>query len=357
MKENYYDILGVDKNVTPEELKQQYRKLALKHHPDRNKDNPKAAEEKFKKINQAYETLSDPKRRQNYDMTGTDNPSGNFNDHGFDFGGDGSFNFEDIIKDMFGGGFGNNAQQNNRGSDIEETVNLTFDETYTGKKINLKIKKNTSCEKCYGSGSKNGQTQVCHNCQGTGFMRSSLMGMFVSQTCNKCLGTGALIKNPCEKCHGAGVEKKLTDVTLDIPAGVENNMKLRFSGYGNSGKNGKSNGDLILNCYVSNSKIFTRKNNDLYTIINISLKDLIYGSKIPTTLPGGKIIDIEIPVGYSPHKELKINGLGFPQINSRNVGVLIINLNLILPKKFTDEQKSYFDKFIDSLEKKNSSWW
>lgn len=357
MKENYYDILGVTKEATPEELKQAYRKLALQYHPDRNKDNPKAAEEKFKKINQAYETLSDPARKQQYDMTGTDDPNSNFNgfDFGFGGGGQGGFNFDDILKDMFGG-FGG-SQQQTRGSDIEESVNLSFDEAYTGKKTTIKTKKSVTCEKCYGTGSKNGKTQTCNNCHGAGVTRSSLMGMFVSQTCHKCGGQGAIIKDPCDKCHGYGTEKKITDVTIDIPAGVENNMKLRFSGYGNSGKNGKSNGDLILHCYVSNSKNFSRKDNDLYTTLEISLKDIIYGNKLPLILPGNKKIDVEIPVGYSPHKELKIAGLGFQQINSRNIGALIIQLNLVLPKKFTDEQKKLFDAFINSLEKKTSSWW
>jgi molecular chaperone DnaJ len=289
-------------------------------------------------------------------MTGSDDPNQNFG--GFDFGfggGQGGFNFDDILKDMFGG-FGG-SQQQNKGSDIEESVNLSFDESYTGKKATIKTKKSVSCERCYGTGSKNGKTQTCNNCNGAGVTRSSLMGMYVSQTCNKCGGQGAVIKDPCDKCHGYGTEKKITDVVIDIPAGVENNMKLRFSGYGNSGKNGKSNGDLILHCYVSSSKNFTRKDNDLYTTIEISLKDIIYGSKIPVVLPGNKTINVDIPVGYSPHKELKVAGAGFQQINSRNIGALIIQLNLVLPKKFTDEQKTLFDAFINSLEKKTSSWW
>lgn len=358
MKEDYYDILGVSKNATAEEIKQQYRKLALQYHPDRNKDNPKAAEEKFKKINQAYETLSDPKRKQQYDMTGTDDPNAN-NFGGFDFGfggAGGNFNFDDIFKDMFGG-FGGGSQQT-KGSDIEESITLSFDEAYTGKKATIKVKKNASCEKCYGSGSKNGKTQVCGNCNGAGVTRSSLMGMFVSQTCGKCQGQGSIIKDPCDKCHGYGTEKKITDLVIDIPAGVENNMKLRFSGYGNSGKNGRSNGDLILHCYVSPSKVFSRKDNDLHTTLEVSLRDIVYGNKIPLTLPGNKKINVDIPVAYSPHKELKISGLGFQQINSRNIGALIIQLQLILPKKFTDEQKKLFDGFLDSLDKKpSSSWW
>ena len=356
MKENYYDILGVSKSATPDELKQAYRKLALQYHPDRNKDNPKVAEEKFKKINQAYETLSDPQRKQQYDVTGSDDPNafGGFGagaNGGFDFGAGAGFNFDDIFKDMFGG-FGGGHQRSNKGSDIEETISLSFEEAYTGKKATLKVKKNITCEKCYGTGSKSGKPQTCGSCHGAGVVRSSLMGMFVSQTCERCRGQGTMIKDPCDKCNSQGTEKKMTDITVDIPAGVENNMKLRFSGYGNSGKNGKSNGDLILHCYVANSKNFTRKDNNLHTTLDISLKDIIYGNKLPLILPGNKKIEVEIPVGYSPHKELKVSGLGFQQINSRNIGALIIELNLVLPKKFTEEQKALFDTFDSSLEKK-----
>jgi molecular chaperone DnaJ len=361
MKENYYDILGVSKNATPEEIKQQFRKLALKYHPDRNKDNLKEAEEKFKKINEAYEALSDPQKKKQYDTFGTtdsNNGGGGFDFSDFSGFGQqgGSFNFEDIFKDMFGGGFGG-QQRSTTGEDVEETITLTFDEAYTGKNTKIKIKKNIGCGQCNGTGSKNNKQQTCNNCNGSGVVRSSIMGMYMSQTCNKCGGNGSVIKDPCEKCHGYGIEKKLTEVDLDIPAGVENNMKLRFSGLGHSGKNGKNPGDLILHCYVTTSKIFTRKDYDLCMNLNVSLKDVLYGNKINVTLPGNKKVEINIPAGQEIHKPLKITGLGFHQINSRNIGSLIITFHLDLPKKLTASQKELLDKFFDSLDEKKSSWW
>jgi molecular chaperone DnaJ len=359
MKENYYDILGVEKNATPEEIKQKFRKLALKYHPDRNKDNLKEAEEKFKKINEAYEALSDPQKKQQYDTFGTTDPNNGAGGFDFsDFAQQGAgFNFEDILKDVFGGGFGG-QQRSASGGDIEESISLTFDEAYNGKTATIKVKKNVSCSQCNGSGSKNNKHQTCNSCNGSGVVRSSLMGMFVSQNCNKCGGSGNVIKDPCEKCHGYGIEKKLTDVTIDIPAGVENNMKLRFGGFGHSGKNGKNPGDLILHCYVANSKIFTRKDYDLCMNLNVSLKDILYGNNLNIILPGNKKIEINVPAGQELHKTLKINGLGFHQINSRNIGSLIITFHLDLPKKLTSHQKELFDQFVDSLEsKKNSSWW
>lgn len=359
MKEDYYDILGVKKTATQEEIKQQYKKLALKNHPDRNPNDKKNAEVKMMKINKAYQILSDPQQKQQYDTFGTTNGNqSNPNDFGgFDFsgfgGGHGGMNFDDIFKDIFGGFSQGNSSR--KGSDIEEHVVLTFDESYTGKTTTINVKKNISCTSCNGSGSKNGKTQTCSHCHGHGVTRTNLMGMYVSQTCGHCHGEGTIIRDPCDRCHGSGIEKKYTEVKIDIPAGVEHNMKLRFPGLGNSGK--PVHGDLIIHCSVGSSKLFTRKGNDLHMQLEIGLKSIILGDKIAVTLPGNKKVNIDIPSGFSPNKDIRISGLGFQQINSRNVGVLIVSLNLKLPKKLNQQQQEAFDKFITSLEEKNTSWW
>jgi molecular chaperone DnaJ len=356
MKEDYYEILGVSKNATPEELKQQYRKLALKYHPDRNTNDKKNAEEKFKKINQAYEVLSDPQKKQQYDNFGTADGNQNFN--GFDFGGGqtGGFNFEDIFKDVFSG-FGGGGATSRKAPDIEEAVSLTFEESYTGKQILMNVKKNVSCTGCNGSGSRNGKTQTCSSCNGSGHVRTSVMGLYMSQSCGRCHGEGSVIKDPCDRCHGSGIEKKISEVKVDIPAGVENYMKLRFPGLGNGGKKTQQNGDLILQCNVGSSKTFKRIDNDLHLIIDVTLKDIILGANLPVILPNKKTVEVIIPNGHSPAKEIRMNGLGFPQINSRSVGALIIALNLKLPKKLNDDQLKLFENFMDSLDKKTSSWW
>jgi molecular chaperone DnaJ len=355
MKEDYYNILGVERNATPEEIKQQYRKMALKHHPDRNPNNKKESEEKFKQINQAYEILSDTKKRQQYDNFGSGDGNNNFEGFDFNFNNTGQgFNFDDLFKDVFSGFTSSGKTQG--GSSIEEHIHLSFEESYTGISKNINIKKKISCTHCNGTGSKNNKTQNCSNCNGTGATRVSLMGMYVSQTCNRCYGNGTIIRDPCEKCKGEGVEKKTTEITLDIPAGVEDNMKLRFPGLGNSGGKNKINGDLLLQCSVSNHKIFTRKGQDLCINLKISLQDIVLGGKIPLTLPNNQVIEVEIPAGYSPHQPKIVSKLGFAQINSHHIGNLVITFQIDIPKKLNKEQEILFKNFITSLDQK-SSWW
>ena len=351
MKEDYYKILGISRDASAEEIKQQYRKMALKYHPDRNPDNKKESEETFKKVNQAYEVLSDPQKKQQYDNFGTED-GGGF-DFGFGGGGQGGFNFDEIFKDVFSG-FSRSSGRG--GADIEENITLSFEESYMGVSKNIMAKKKISCGTCSGTGSKNSKTQTCGGCQGAGVVRTSIMGMYMSQTCNRCNGSGSIIRDPCDKCGGSGLEKKNTEIKLDIPAGVENNMKLRFPGLGNSGGKNQSNGDLLLQCSVSSHKIFTRKESDLCMKLDVSIKDIILGAKIPVTLPDNKSITVEIPAGHTVQEDIRMPKMGFHQINSRHVGAFVVSLNLKLPKKLNEEQKKLFNNFVTSLEQK-SSWW
>lgn len=348
---NYYEILGVNKNATDDEIKKAYRKLALKYHPDKNKDN-KSVEDKLKQVNQAYSVLSDKQKRQQYDTFGTaDNHQGGFDTSGFDFSG--GFNVNDIFKDIFGGGFGNSGES--RGSDIEARISINFEDSYTGKNIKIPVKKFIKCEGCHGSGSQNGKVQTCMSCKGTGSVKTHFMGMYVSQTCGTCYGKGNIIRDPCHKCNGVGLEKKSTEIEVSIPPGVENNMKLRFQGYGNSGMGNNPNGDLLLTVLVSNSKNFERKQNDLCTKLTVELEDIILGSVKKILLPNGKEIEVPIEGGKSPNEQIRIPKFGFTQVNSRHVGYLVIDLHLNLPKKLTNDQKVLFKQFSDSLKQK-SSW-
>lgn len=360
MNENYYDILGVSKGATEDEIKKAYRELAKQYHPDRNKT--KGAESKFKKINEAYEVLSDSQKKQQYDMFGSGAGAGaragaganGYGQYGseFDFGTAGF----DFFKDIFGGsGFGASS---NRGADIEDNITISFEDAYAGKPVKLQVRKQVQCGGCKGSGSKNGQSQVCPNCNGHRYVKYPLMGMYIEQVCGTCQGKGSIIKDPCDKCRGSGLEKKVVEIQIDIPAGIENNMTLRYPGYGNPGVGAapSNNGDLLLKVYVKSSKNFERKQNDLYIKLDVSLEDLLMGKEKSITLPNQKEIKVKIEQGHSPNEEIRIPKLGFPQINSRNVGSLVIQLYLKLPKKLSDTQEKCFSEFMKSLNEK-SSWW
>lgn len=356
MKEDYYNIMELNPNATQEEIKSQFKKLVLKYHPDKCTDpnKKKEVEEKFIKIKKAYEVLSDPKKRKQYDTMGTtDENAQNFGGFDFNFNGD-EMNFEDIFKDMFGG-FSSGGNKSERGNkNIEISLNLSFEEAYSGVKKNINLKKKVSCDSCHGSGSSSGKKQTCGSCGGSGTTPTSFMGLYISKTCGNCNGSGEVIRDPCNKCNGSGIEKKNVDITLDIPAGVDNNMKLCFKGYGNSSKYG--NGDLIVNFSIENHKIFTRKENDLLMNLNITIKDLILGKKTSILLPDNRSISIEILPGHSPNEKIKVSRMGFKTINSNSHGSLLINLILEIPKKLNSNQKELFEKFFNSLES-NNNWW
>lgn len=356
MKQDYYKILELDKNATDEDIQKQYRKLVFQYHPDKNPGN-KEAEEKLKKINEAYSVLSDKQKRNNYDTTGSAEGFGGFGGNsgsqGYhqDFG----FNMEDIFDMFTGGGRDKRREEVNR--NIEEKCHITFNESYTGKNVNLSFKKKLKCEGCNGTGSKSQKKTTCKMCAGRGVVNSSIGGFFsVAVTCHQCHGEGKENLDPCHNCNGSGGVLKPVTVQVKIPAGIENSNKIRVMGEGHTGVNGEKNGDLFLYVSVGNSDTFTRNGRDLITELSISLKDLLLGSEIPIKLPNDEIYKLKIQECHNPNDNITVKNLGFKDINKSSVGDLIIKLKIKMPKKLNTSQKEMLNKIFNSDESTNS-WW
>lgn len=282
---DYYEVLGLSKGASDDEIKKAYRKLAMKYHPDRNQGN-KEAEEKFKDINEAYQVLSDPQKKANYDQFG----SADFNGGGFGGFGGGGFSgmggFEDIFDSFFGGGFSSRRRNGpERGADLEYTVSLTFEEAVFGVEKEISITRNEKCDTCAGSGAKPGtDSKTCDKCGGTGqvrVQRNTPLGSFVStSTCDKCGGSGKVIDEPCTTCHGKGTVRKNKKIKINIPAGVDTGNVLPLRGQGEPGKNGGPNGDLYINIRVSSHKNFERRGFDIYIKEHISFGKAVLGTEI-----------------------------------------------------------------------------
>lgn len=349
---DYYSILGVEKGASDEELKKSYRKLAMKYHPDRNQGD-KEAEEKFKDINEAYQVLSDPQKKAQYDQFGTTDFSGGFGGAGgFDFSGMGGF--EDIFDSFFGGGFSSRKRRNGpeRGADLEYTLNLTFEEAVFGIEKEISISKNEKCETCDGSGAKPGtSSKTCDKCGGSGQVRSQRntpLGSFVTtNTCDKCRGTGNVIENPCSTCHGKGTTRKNKKIKINIPAGVDTGNVLPLRGQGEPGKNGGPNGDLYINIRVTPHKFFTRKGFDIYIEEHISFAKATLGTEIKVATIDGDV-KYTVPSGTQPGTVFRLKGKGVPRVNSHGRGDQYVKLIVDVPKSLNEKQKEALLAFMEA---------
>ncbi|MBQ3234665.1 MAG: molecular chaperone DnaJ [Clostridia bacterium] len=353
---NYYEILGVDKNATQDQIKTQYRKLARQYHPDLHPGD-EAAAQKFKEINEANETLSDPEKRKKYDFE-LENPGMG----GFNFGGDGGFGgfggFGDIFGDIFGsftgGSASSRAEQNKKGQDVTIEVELSFLDAAKGCKREIKYNRNEPCSACKGTGAKNGTAYTtCSTCKGSGQVQYVTGGGFFRsisvKPCSDCKGTGKKITDKCEKCAGKGYNRTATTVTLDIPAGADNNSYMRKRGFGNASTVGGEAGDLIVVFKLLPHKLFKRKNFDLYVEVPISFKTACLGGKvnIPTL---DDVYELNIPEGTQSGKTMVIRGKG---IKSRNgVGDLYVTIVVEVPTKITKVEKKALESFDGELELK-----
>ena len=351
---NYYDILGVKKDATQDEIKSQYRKLARQYHPDLHPGDEKAAA-KFKEINEANEVLSDPEKRKKYDFE-LENPGMG----GFNFGGDGGFGgFGDIFGDIFssftGGGSSARAEQNKKGQDITLELELSFLDAAKGCKREIKYNRNEPCSKCKGTGAKNGTAYTtCSTCKGSGQVQYVTGGGFFRsisvKPCKDCNGTGKKITEKCSDCGGRGYNRNATTVTLDIPAGADNNSYIVKRGYGNASTVGGEPGDLIVVFKLSSHKLFKRKNFDLYVELPISFKTACLGGKVkvPTL---DDVYELNIPETTQSGKTMIIRGKG---IKTRNhVGDLYVTVVVEVPSKISKSAKKAIEKFDDELEVKN----
>ena len=352
---DYYKILGVEKNATADDIKKAYRTLVKKYHPDLHPGDAQAAE-KFKEINEANEVLSDPKKRQNYDNFGDPNGGmGGFGGgQGFSGFGGGFGGFEDIFGDIFGGfgGGRSRAQTKTKGEDITIELTLSFLDAAKGCRREVVYNRNQTCSTCRGTGAKGGTAyKTCDKCGGTGQVQYTSGNGFFRQVsvrpCDECNGTGKKIIENCPDCKGKGYIKNNTKITLDIPAGADNGSYIRKAGYGEASKNGGPSGDLIVVMTVEPSKIFKRKNFDLYVELPISFKMAAMGGTVKIPLID-ETIDYNIPEGTQNGRMFYVRGKGIK--SSRGVGDLYITVYVEVPDKLSREQKKNleeFDKGID----------
>lgn len=357
MAKDYYKILGVDKNATPDDIKKAYRTLARKYHPDLHPGD-KAAAEKFKEINEANEVLSDEKKRKNYDAYGDPNGGmGGFGGFG-GAGGAGGFGFEDIFGDIFGGfgGGRSRAQTKTKGEDIIIELSLSFLDAAKGCRREISYNRNEPCKTCGGTGAKGGTAyKTCEKCGGTGQIQyTQSNGFFRSvnvRPCDECRGTGKKILEPCSDCKGKGYVKAATKLTLDIPAGADTGSYIRKAGYGEASKNGGAPGDLIIEMKVEPSKVFKRKGFDLYVEVPISFKTACLGGKVKVPLIDDTI-DYSIPEGTQSGKIFFVRGKGIK--SSRGTGDLYIVITVEVPSRISREQKKILEQLEEQTEIKQT---
>ncbi len=355
-KRDYYEILGVGKNASAEEIKKAYRKTAMKYHPDRNPDNKKA-EEKFKEAAEAYEILSDENKKARYDRYGHAgvDPNSGFSGRGGmtmddifsqfgDIFGDGGSPFESF----FGGGRRSSSQRGQKGSNLRIKVSLSLEEIESGVTKKIKVKKQTQCNTCNGSGAKdNSSVRTCNTCGGSGYVRqvrSTFLGQMQTTTvCPSCTGSGKTITDSCPGCKGEGRMMGAETIEIDIPAGVENGMQLSMRGKGNAGKNGGPNGDLLINIEEKNHPHFSRDGKNIVYDLFLNFADAALGTDVEVPTLSGKV-KIKVPAGTQAGKIFRLRGKGLPSVQSYGNGDQLINVNIWTPKKLTDEEREILEK-------------
>ena len=348
-KRDYYDVLDVKKNSTPEQIKAAYRKQAIKYHPDKNKGD-KASEEKFKEASEAYHVLSDKERKQNYDNFGhaafENGGSGRGGFGNFDFSNSFSDIFEDFFSD-FGGGSGRRSRKTNfRGSDLRYDLSITLEEAYTGKKQDIKFSTSEKCNTCKGSGSKPGHDAgSCSMCGGHGQVRSNQGFFTVQQTCPQCSGTGEEITNPCNDCSGQGKKQASKRLSVTIPKGVDDGTRIRLAGKGEAGTKGAGNGDLYLFINVYSHDLFKRSDENLFFEYPISIADAALGTSLEIPTIDGIKAKIKIPAGTQSGKQFRLKSKGMPYMRGSGNGDLYVQINTEVPVSLNREQKELLEKF------------
>lgn len=354
-KRDYYEVLGVDKNVDAQALKKAYRKLAMQYHPDRNPDN-KEAEEKFKEISEAYEVLSDDTKRQTYDQFGHAgmNGQGGFGQGGFNGQGFGGFEdiFGDMFGDIFGGGFGGQRARRRgpeRGADIRQDVDITFEEAAFGKKMSIKINRSEECSECNGSGAKSGTSKkTCPTCNGAGEVRTVQRTPFgniaSSRTCSACNGEGEVVESPCPKCSGNGSTRKVKTIEVDIPAGIDDGQMIKLSGQGELGSKGGPRGDLYIVVNVKSHPLFTREGNDIYFDMPITFVQAALGDEIEVPTLDGKV-KYTVPEGTQTGTVFRLREKGIPRLRGNSRGDQYIKVVVDTPRKLNERQKDILREF------------
>ena len=370
-KRDYYEVLGVNKNATDDELKKAYRKLAKKYHPDANPDNKQEAEAKFKEVNEAYETLSDAQKRRMYDQFGPDGPQG-FNGAGGPFGGQGGYysyngsGFEgfgdfgdlgDIFSSFFGGGFGKSSRRNNgpkKGADLNLHMEISFEEAFLGVEKEIVINRNEQCDVCKGTGAKPGTSVTkCTMCNGTGQVKqvqNTILGqMQTTRTCSACHGTGEVIKEPCDNCRGKGTIRKQPRIKVKIPAGIDDGQTVVLRGEGEPGEKGGPKGDLYITIGIKRHSIYTRKGNNVMCEVPITITQATLGADLEIPMVDGAKEKYKIPDGTQTGTKFIIRNKGFKSVNSTVQGDFVFTVIVKTPKRLTKEQRDLFMQLAKTM--------
>lgn len=372
-KRDYYEVLGVNKNATDDELKKAYRKLAKKYHPDANLDNKAEAEAKFKEVNEAYETLSNPQKRRMYDQFGPEGPQGFGGGAGGPFGGQNGYysysssgfdgfgdfgDLGDIFSSFFGGGFGGKSsrKQNGpkKGADLNLQLDITFEEAFLGVEKEIIINRNEECSHCHGTGARPGTSVTkCPECNGTGQVRqvqNTILGqMQTTRTCATCHGSGEIIKEPCDICRGKGKVRKQPKIKVKIPAGIDNAQTVVLRGEGEPGEKGGPKGDLYITVKIKRHSIYTRSGNNVICDIPISITQATLGAELEIPMVDGSKEKYKIPDATQTGTKFVIKNKGFKSVNSNVVGDFIFNVVVQTPKKLTKEQRELLVQLAKTL--------
>ena len=354
MARDYYEVLGVDRNASQDEIKKAFRKKARQYHPDVNRDNPKEAEEKFKEANEAYEVLSDDTKKAQYDQYGHDafTQGGGASAGGFQggFGGQAG-GFGDIF-DMFFGGGGRQQQGPQKGNDLREDIDISFEDAAFGKSMDITVHRHEECDHCHGTGGEPGsKVDTCPNCRGTGqesVVQNTPFGQMRTQrTCSKCHGSGKIIEKKCSKCRGEGQVIAKRKIAIKVPPGVDNGSRLRVANEGEPGILGGPKGDLYVYIYVRPHKEFERNGNDVVSRVNISFAQAALGATVQVNTLDGKV-DLKIPEGTQTGTAFRIKGKGIPYLRNQNQrGDQHIIVTVQTPKKLTEKQRELLLRFAN----------
>ena len=371
MKKDCYEVLGVARNADASAIKKAYRKLAKKYHPDSNEGNSQAAE-RFKEINEAYETLSDPQKRKMYDQFGPDGPQG-FGGNGGPFGGQGGYysytggfdgfsdfgDFSDIFSSFFTGGFG--GRQSGRrpsgprkGADLNVHVDISFEDAFKGIDKEIIITRNENCKECNGTGAKPGTKPVkCPTCQGTGQVKqvqNTILGSVqTTRTCSECHGTGEIIKDPCEACKGKGTVRKQPKIKFHIPAGIDDNQTVVLRNEGDPGEKGGPNGDLYITVRVKKHSVFSRKGNTVLCEVPITITQATLGADLQIPMVDGSKETYRIPEGTQTGTKFTIRNKGFKSVNSTAQGDFVFTVTVQTPKRLSKEQRELLTQLAKTM--------
>ncbi|MDO6459871.1 molecular chaperone DnaJ [Granulosicoccaceae sp. 1_MG-2023] len=345
---DYYEVLGVDKSAGSAELKKAYRRLAMKYHPDRNQNNPDA-EANFKEVKEAFEILSDPQKRAAYDQYGHAGVRGQGGFGGGQGGADFSDIFGDVFGDIFGGGGRRGGQRVHRGDDLQYNLEISLEEAVAGKEVKLEIPTLVHCDTCDGTGAKPGtKPTTCSTCNGMGQVRMQQGFFSVQQTCPNCRGTGQVISDPCDDCHGRGRIRQEKTLSVKVPAGVDTGDRIRLSGEGEAGERGGPAGDLYVAIRVKPHKIFERDGSDLHCAMPIDVVTAALGGELEVPTLAGKV-SLKIPPGTQSEKMFRLRGKGVKSVHGGPVGDLLCRVKVETPVNLTAEQKGLLEQFAATL--------